>query len=314
MALSSDGKLLRDTIVDVPSSGHHSLTSAILAYLEEQQTSTIAGISVGIAGPVIGGKAEVTNLGWIVCKDTLMKDFGKIGVTKIALLNDLEAFAWGINSLSSSFLFELHPGKLQPGNKAIVAAGTGLGMAGVAEISSGQYAPFATEGGHSSLSIRTEDAELLAFLSKKYDGHVSSERVVSGKFGFVNLYEAYKSSFSHTDLEPFVDIDQSMMGPTVASAAKQQNPLALKIIDTFMYYYGVAASNFALSMKATGGVYIAGGIAPKLKEYMIGDSSFKQGFLNKGRFSDFLKDIPVYLVEDEYCALEGSEAYLACQK
>lgn len=308
MAFSRNGSLDESSIEDVPSANHNGLDSAIFAYLKDKN-EIFDGISVGIAGPVIGDFAEVTNLGWAITKEGLIKSFAKYGVKKVGLLNDLEAFAWGVSSLNVDSLQVLKKGKISTGNKAVVAAGTGLGMAGILEVGENSYTPFATEGGHTSFAPSKEDSFILDKLSDKYNGHVSFERIVSGKFGFSNLFYCLKERFPN-EREEFEKVKEDELGPYINKMALEGSALANEIISKFLYYYGVAASNFALMQKATGGVYIAGGIAPKLKSFFESTQAFQKGFLEKGRFSTFLDDIPVYLIENEFLALQGSSNYL----
>jgi glucokinase len=312
MAFATNGSVDWNSVKDIPSNEHPSMTSAILAYFNDLNMNSslkIDGISVGIAGPVSGDTAEVTNLGWTITKNSLKENLSNFEIKRVELLNDLEAFAWGVIGLNTEELSAINTGKVQSGNKGVVAAGTGLGMAGIVEAANGKLFPFATEGGHTTFVPRSGDEKLLKLLSEKYNGHVSFERVVSGKFGFQNLFEVYSKDFSDKEKDAF-NIESGNWGAESARLARENNPLAIKIIDSFLYYYGVVAANFALMQKATGGIFIAGGIAPKIKDLLLTRPSFMEGYLYKGRFSDFLKDIPVYLVEDDKSALLGSANYL----
>lgn len=338
MAFVEDTVVNLVTVVDVDTSKYSSLRQAMEAYLGGlevlEKTAQFDSIGVGVAGPVSNGRAHVTNLNWHICEGELLEAFSGYGAKSCKFLNDLEAFAWGILNLDPSSLICLAEPKSSrqtmpgenvkspecfrgnqgnqgyKGNKVVVAAGTGLGMAAMVQTLEGEYIPFATEGGHTSFSPCKEDQHYLSKLADIYGEHTSFERVVSGKFGFNSLYQILSEEFDASHSEPFTQVLPSDLGPEVVKYAVQGNPLALKILDKFLFYYGVVASNFALMQKSTGGLYLAGGIAPKLKSFLTDGSAFMEGFLNKGRFSEFLAEVPIYLVENELCALSGCASFL----
>ena len=313
VGLAIDGTVDPATVKNIASDDVSCLEDAVSRYLklvDVSNTKSLCGIAVGVAGPVDKDFAEVTNLGWIIQSNKLIEAFKDHGINAIGILNDLEAFAWGVLSLSDRQITVINPGSQKKGNKAVVAAGTGLGMAGISLLKNNTYFPFATEGGHSSFSPSRGDESMLVDLRKIYGDHVSFERVVSGKFGFSSLLHCFRGGFREELSSELNNVPSHKLGPVVVKQALAGNELASKIVDKFLFYYGVVCSNFALMQKATGGLYLAGGIAPKLKQFLIENNSFLEGFHSKGRFTDYLQDIPIYLVEDENCALQGCSNYM----
>jgi glucokinase len=257
-------------------------------------------ISVGIAGSVLSSTVHMPNLGWTIDRLDLQKTYG---AKVVFFLNDLEAFAWGVDTGGKFSV--LKEGVAALGNKAVIAAGTGLGMAIIHRVND-QEIPFSTEGGHCSFAPRLGDEKLVEFISSKCEGHASWERVVSGKFGFSNLLEFLKNSFEKSQYDVFRKIDPENVGPMIVDQARSGNPLALGVMERFCYYYGAESANLALKSFAVSGVYVGGGIAKKIKDFLIEKPWFREGFLNKGRYREFLMPIPVYLLEDEQAALKGA--------
>ena len=216
----------------------------------------------GIAGPVSNGKSKATNLPWLVDARRLG---AKIGIDKVWLINDLEANAWGIGALEPEDFCILNPGSPSAsGNVSVISAGTGLGEAGM--FWDGKiYRPFASEGGHTDFAPNSElEIGLLRHLKRRYD-HVSWERVVSGQ-GLVNIYGFLRD---HRRLDPPEWLDEEMRkgdgAAVIANAAPSGDcPVCDEALELFVHLYGVEAGNHALKIMATGGVYIGGGIAPKI--------------------------------------------------
>ena len=262
----------------------------------------------GIAGPVQGGRCvEATNLPWVVETSKLLK---QTNIPNIHLLNDLLATAYGIAILHEDDFVVLNQGKPNAkGNKAIISAGTGLGEAGI-YWDGKQYRPFACEGGHVNFGPGNElQMDLLKFLFNQF-GHVSWERVLSGP-GFLNLYDFLAE---YRSLPPSDELKEEMRkGDASAVVARMGLSCECKIcaeaLEVFASLYGTEAGNMALKIMATGGVYIGGGIAPKIIEILKGPH-FMEDFLNKGRMRKLLKDIPVKVILSDQTALLGTANFM----
>jgi glucokinase len=230
----------------------------------------------------------------------------------VTLLNDLEAAAYGIFTLEPHELFTLNEGVGgRRGNKVLIAAGTGLGEATLFD-DGREYHPSASEGGHGDFAPTDEtQIDLLRHLIKKF-GHVSYERVVSGP-GIAHIYAFLRDSGR---IEEPGWLNEKIAAAEDASAAISQEGLAgnsaisVQTLDLFASVYGAEAGNLALRGKATGGVYIGGGIAPKLLA-KLKDGTFMRAFLDKGRYRELLSSIPVHVILNEQTALQGAAFYAA---
>jgi glucokinase len=261
----------------------------------------------GIAGPVKRGRAQATNLPWIVEEKALTALFG---FERVALINDLEANAWGIGALRESDFCLLNAGSPDAeGNACIVSAGTGLGEAGL--YWDGQrHWPFACEGGHANFSPSSDlEIALLEYLRERF-GRVSWERVVSG-MGLVNVHD-FLRRHRGAPVPSWLQEEMSAGDPaaTISRAAMDnRDSLCAEALDLFVHLYGVEAGNHALKIMATGGVYLGGGIAPKnLKRFQ--SPLFMQGFLAKGRMQPLLEAMPVKIIVNDRTALYGPALYL----
>jgi glucokinase len=242
--------------------------------------------SFAVAGPVVGGRSKTTNLPWQIDAVALQKG---LGLERVGLLNDLEAVAWGVPALSANELAVLQPGAADAvGNACVVAAGTGLGEAGMFWDGS-KYRAFATEGGHTDFAP-TDDREfaLLSYLQKKV-GRVSWERVVSG-MGIGNIY-AFLAQW-HKSVHPPAVAEalrsDGDIAAAVAEAAHNGHGISQEAMELFAVLYGREAGNTALKHMALGGVYLGGGIAPKNLELLQG-SGFAEGFRDKGRMRGLME-------------------------
>jgi glucokinase len=260
----------------------------------------------GIAGPIENNRCQATNLPWIIEAEKL-KDL--IGVKSVFLINDLEANAWGIPLLSEDELFTLSPGKeLATGNRALISAGTGLGEAGI--YSDGKtYQPFATEGGHCNFAPNTEEeVEIWRYFKTKF-GHVSYERLLCGA-GLINLYHFFVDVKKEQELpevrELFLHRDPAQVIHEYGASGKC--PICVKAVERFISIYGSEAGNLALKFLALGGVYVGGGIAPKMLE-IIKKGGFLAAFCQKGRFSRLLSNIRIQVILNPKTALLGAAVY-----
>ncbi|WP_198262882.1 glucokinase [sulfur-oxidizing endosymbiont of Gigantopelta aegis] len=266
------------------------------------ETENIHNTCFGVAGPVIKQCCEVTNLPWIVSAKQLQATFSW---SAVHLLNDLEANAWGIASLKANDFVTLNAGQTDAsGNCAIIAAGTGLGEAGM--FWNGEHhLPFATEGGHTDFSPSNDlEFRLQGYLSKKYQGHVSWERIVSG-MGLVNLYEFLCAEANASPPEWLVEAMQVDAAAAISNAAmSNKDKLCQQALTWLVTLYGVEAGNQALKIMAQGGVYLGGGIAPKIIS-ALQSGRFMQAFCNKGRMSHLMKAMPVKVIMNDKTALYG---------
>ena len=302
------GKLKVEAKETFPSKDYSGL-EAVLKEFRADQTQSILRACFGVAGPVIDGKVKTPNLPWVIRAGQVAKAFKLKTVT---LLNDLEAAAYGIFTLKPRELFTINSGKgKRPGNKALIAAGTGLGEAALFD-NGEEYFPSASEGGHGDFAPRNEvEVELLRYLIGKF-GHVSYERVVSGP-GLWNIYEYLKQSGRLEEPRWLTDklaaaIDPSAVVTQLALAG--ESAICERALELFVSVYGAEAGNLALRAKATGGIYLGGGIAPKILG-KLQDQTFMRAFTDKGRYGELLSGIPVRVILNEQTALQGAAYYAA---
>ncbi len=262
-------------------------------------------ISMGIAGPVIDQTVHLTNLGWTInCVDLEQK----LGTATVLMLNDLEATAYGLAALKED---EFHPvfpgGSEETGNAAILAPGTGLGEAGL--YWDGEYLhPFATEGGHVDFSPRSElDIDFLKYLQGKY-GHVSWERILSGP-GLFNIYQFLKE-VKKRGVPAAVDerIEQGDAPGIISEESANGCEICRETIDLFTKYLAVESASLALKYKATGGIFIGGGILPKLLD-QFDKEKFIDHFLQVGRLRTLLENVPIKVILNDRTALLGAAYY-----
>lgn len=264
---------------------------------------------IAVAGPVVEGQAHVTNLAWVVDERELAT---KLGIGSVHLMNDVEAIAHAIPSLPPTDLTTLSRGDPVPGGTiAVIAPGTGLGEAFVTWDGARHHA-HPSEGGHANFSPATPlQIELLGALATRL-GHVSVEHVCSGRSGLPNLYTFLRDSGRAAE--------SPAMAQTLASAADQgrpitegalrspeADPLCLATIELFLSILATEAGNLALRVLATGGVYVAGGIAPRVVPLMDA-ARFREGFAGEGRLKDLLRRVPVHVVMAR-AALPGAAAH-----
>jgi glucokinase len=298
---------LQHTHIDIFPSAQYAGLDEIAALFLKQTGASVEAACFGIAGPVRDGVSKVSNLPWIVDARQIS---AKLGIERVSLLNDLEANAHGIAVLQPSDLATLNEGAASSGNRALISAGTGLGEAGLLAEGNG-YRPFASEGGHSDFAPRNEvEIELLRYLLKRWS-RVSFERVLSGP-GLFNIYEFLRDTGRGS--EP-AWLAERMHGEN-PSAVISETALAgsaeicVLALDMFVAIYGAEAGNLALKLMATGGVFVGGGIAPKIAP-KLRDSTFMTAFADKGRFRSLLESVPVRVILNDKTALLGAAHYAA---
>ncbi len=289
-------------------SGKYASLEAILAEFISEHRPQLTHASFGIAGPVKDGRrVETPNLAWVVSAATLAET---LKVERVGLINDLEATAYGVEGLRDAQLHVLNEGQAESGaHRALIAAGTGLGMAGL--FFDGQrYRPLASEGGHTDYAPRTPiEIELFNYLHDKIGGRVSYERVLSGP-GLFNIYSFLRAHKYAPEPDWLAAQIKDGDGSAAVSGAglAGECELAVKALDLFAGIYGAMAGNLALLMKATGGLYVGGGIAPKIIA-KLKDGSFMQAFNDKGRMSALNAAIPVRVILDDKTALYGAARF-----
>ncbi|ADY55083.1 glucokinase [Syntrophobotulus glycolicus DSM 8271] len=292
----------------VESKSISSLEDAVAGYLAGNHPGQSAGIEAAwfsLAGPIAGNSCRLTNLDLTVDLRSLQKrlDF----IPRVGWSNDLVAMGYGIAVLPEDALLRLNgPGKQEDDrgeilNRAVLAPGTGLGEA----LMIGDQV-YPTEGAHTDFAPHNEeDLELWRYLHRRY-GHVSYERILSGA-GLSNLYQFLRAQKKSPEQLP----DQLPPEEISAKGLARSCPVCTKALDMFVRLLGAEAGNLALKSLALGGVYLGGGIPPKIREKLT-DGTLLAAFLDKGRFSRLLKDIPVDVILEENTPLLGA-AYLALQ-
>jgi glucokinase len=285
-----------------PSRNYPGLDEIVSKFVEETNAHpTVA--CFGIAGPVRNGRVEASNLPWLIDSKNLASE---LKITDAWLINDLEANAWGIGALDAKDVVTLNQVKGETiGNRAVISAGTGLGEAGM-YWDGKEHRIFASEGGHSDFAPRDElETDLLRYLHGKF-GHVSFERIVSGP-GLVNVYHFLRDTGRGKEPQWLTDeMQRSDPAAAISKAALAgKDPLSEQALDVFVSIYGAEAGNLALKIMATGGVYLGGGIAPKLLTKLAGPL-FMHAFVSKGRMQPLLESIPVRVITNTNAALLGA--------
>src|SRR6201996_7666307 len=288
------------------------LVQIVEAFLDEcnqvlAQPIDVLAACFGVPGPVRHGRLKLTNLPWVLDAAQLRID---LKIEHVFLINDLEANGYGIAELTPDQILVLSRGDAAAeGNRGLIAAGTGLGEA-ILVWNGKTYTPMASEGGHSDFAARNEDEiGLLRYLQKTLKGRVSSERVISG-IGLANVY-AYCRDVKGLPEPQWLKDRMSAEDPNAVIGElgeSGQSDLCVQALDIFVSAYGAEAGNLALKILSVGGMYIGGGIAPKLVKKMQ-DGTFMKAFTDKGRLSDLLVHMPVLLILESRAALMGAAAY-----
>jgi glucokinase len=290
------------------SADYDSLEAILSEFLRDHPGSRLENGCFGIPGAIIEGKAHTTNLTWNVSESAL----GAALKCRVKLLNDLQATAFGVRYLAPEELEVLNPGARpkHKGNVAVIAAGTGLGEAFLC-FDGSQHHPMASEGGHADFAPRNErEIELLRYLQKHFGSHISNERVLSGP-GFYNIHSFLRDSGFAPEPQWLKEElaaggDHSAIISEAGLAGK--SALCEETLEMFATIYGAEAGNVALRCMAVGGVFVAGGIAPKLIK-VLANGKFMEAFLDKGRMSAVLKEIEVSVALNPHAPLIGAAHY-----
>jgi glucokinase len=311
-AFQTEGNRLNCVVQKIyPSQEHNGLLEVLREFIRTEGIP-VHSACFGVAGPVRGGRSKISNLPWTIdCKELAMQ----LKLNSVGLLNDLEAYAYGIDALESKDFVTLSEGlEDAEGNRAVISAKTGLGMAGL-YWDGFRHHPFACEGGHADFASRNElQAELSSYLQKKF-GHVSCERVLSGP-GIRNIYDFLRDTKKAE--EPLSLRDQLRGARDVSALIAQlalagNTPICEETMEIFVGVLGAETGNCALRYMTSGGIFIAGVIAAKNVE-KLKNAAFLQAFLDKGRMSSLLKDMPIRVILNDDCGLIGSARYTLVQK
>ena len=294
-----------------PSRDHSSLEEILSEFLRDGPRPSFRAACIGVAGAVFGGRSHATNLPWTLDESMLA---GVSGTSQVRLVNDLEAMAYGMLNLRPDELAVLNAGGQggRRGNMAVIAAGTGLGEATLYWDGT-QHHSIGSEGGHAGFAPRTEqEIELLQYLREKFGNYVSYERVLSGP-GLSNIYQFLRDRGYGSEPEWLArELGQGDPNVTITRhGLTKKVPLCADAIELFGSIYGAEAGNMALRVLAVGGVFVGGGIAPKLLPALRG-GSFMEGFTDKGRFADLLRGLEVSVSLNPHAPVLGA-AYIAAQ-
>ena len=305
----SDMRLKPENLASYPSRDYSSLQEIAQQFLAERKLK-VQYACFGIAGPVKNGRVAVTNLPWVIVDKDLTQ---ALALRQTWLINDLEANANGIYGLKPEDFVTLNPGEERAvGNAAIISAGTGLGEAGLFW-DGNRHLPIASEGGHADFAPRTDlDIDLLVYLRKRF-GQVEWESVLSGP-GQYHIYEFLRDTKRGEEPAWLAAELRADEPPRVITRAALDNKsdLCVQALNLFVCYYGAEAANLALKVLATGGVYIGGGIAPKIID-KLKDGSFMKAFLGENRLKNLLQGMPVRVIMNDKTALIGAARYAAMQ-
>jgi glucokinase len=283
------------------------LEDIVRKFLIECGDPEVKAACFGVPGPVRGGRLKLTNLPWVLDSRELSLS---LKIEHLFLINDLEANGYGIPELSPEQIYELSggaPGSV--GNRGLVSAGTGLGEA-ILMWNGKMHVPMASEGGHCDFSPRNDiEIELLRYLQRTLKGRVSFERVVSGP-GLTNVYTFLRDEKGMEEPDwlkerMLAEDPNAIIGELGEDGS---NELCVSTLELFVSAYGAEAGNLALKVLSVGGMYLGGGIAPKILKKMR-DGTFLKAFADKGRLSDLLVQMPVKIILESRCALMGAAAY-----
>ncbi len=301
------GRLQHVTDERFPARDHPGLEAVVRAFFDKHDHPQVSSACFGVPGPVRNGRLKLTNLPWELDSRELSR---ALNIDHVFLINDLEANGYGIPELTKDQVYTLSPGDPSVvGNRGLVSAGTGLGEA-VLMWNGKTHVPVASEGGHCDFAARNEiEVALLHYLQKTVGGRVSYERVVSG-LGLQNVYAFLRDDQGMRESaelrERMQQEDPNAVVGELGETGKDE--LCARALHIFVSVYGAEAGNLALKVLSTGGMFIGGGIAPKILDKMR-DGTFMRAFTDKGRLSDLLVQTPVHIILESRAALMGAAAY-----
>lgn len=274
----------------------------ILEQFFASRSQRVSGACLAVAGPVRGDQVRTTNLSWNIDSASIQS---QLKCDWVRLINDLEAVAWAIPSLGPHSLAVLNAGEPQPGNQAVISAGTGLGEAFLFWDGTAHH-PSPSEGSHADFAGRSDlEMELGKYLRLRF-GHVSYERVVSGE-GLQNIYQFLRERGRRAE-PAWLLVEMASKDPAAViseAALNGKSQTAILALDLFVSIYGAEAGNLALKTMAVGGVFLAGGIAPAILP-RLQQGPFLAAFADKGRFTEMMRRIPVRVILDPLAGLRGA--------
>ena len=293
-----------------PAAEYSSLDDVVKEFLGEEtdRKQEIVAACFGCPGPVRDGRLKLTNLPWTLDARDLTKS---LGIEHIFLINDLEANGYGIPELTPESIFTLQaadPAAI--GHRGLIAAGTGLGEALLIWDGKSRHTPIPSEGGHCDFAPRTDrEVALFEYLRRTLKGRVSFERVVSG-LGLRNVYRFLKDEVKMEEPAWLKErLEAEDPNAVIGSCAEEgTSELCHETMQLFAAAYGAETGNLALKVLATGGMYLGGGIAPKILKTLEA-GAFLEAFADKGRLRPLLEAIPVRVILDDTCALLGAAAF-----
>src|SRR5437867_10145931 len=311
-AFETEGNKLQRVVEKIYMSQEHRGLPDIIAHFIRTEGIPVQSACFGVAGPVRGGRSRISNLPWIIDSRELAE---QLKLSSVGLINDLEAYAYGVDALESQDFVTLSEGSDDAeGNRAVISARTGLGVAGL-YWDGYRHHPFACEGGHADFAPRNKlDMELLTYLQGKHD-RVSCERILSGP-GIKNIYDFLRDTKKSDEPKELREqMSQAPDPPALISklAAEGKTPICDQTMSLFVTIYGAETGNCALHFMSTGGIFIGGSIAAKIVPKMK-DPIFMQSFLNKGRMEPLLKEMPVKIVLNDDSGIIGAARYTLVQK
>src|ERR1700730_7155460 len=286
--------------------------SGILADFIKTEGIPVHSACLGVAGPVRAGRSKISNLPWTIDAQEVAK---QLKLNSVGLLNDLEAYAYGIDGLESKdFITWSEGSEKAEADRAVISAKTGLGIAGL-YWDGFRHHPFACEGGHADFAPRNDlQVELLAYLQKKY-GRISCERILSGP-GIKNIYDFLRDAHKAEEPEWLrTAMSAAPDPPALISQMALEGKAAIcdRSSSIFVSVFGAETGNCALNFMSTGGIFIGGSIAAKIIRKM-NDPVFLESFLDKGRMGTILKDMPVKIVASDDSGMIGAARYTLVQK
>jgi glucokinase len=311
-AFELEGTRLKCVVEKIYKAAEHKGLAEVLTAFIMTEGIPVDRACFGAAGPVRHGRVHFSNLDWEIDARELAQ---QLRLPEVGLLNDLEAYAYGISALESKDFVTLQQGADDPvGNTAVISAGTGLGEAGLYWDGFRQH-PFPCEGGHSDFAPRNDlELELFHYLFKKYQ-HVSWERILSGP-GIGNVYEFLRDTKAADEPAWLADrMKQAADVPALISqlALEHTAPICERTMETFVSIYGAETGNCALKFMSVGGIYVGGSIAAKILP-LIQQPLFMDSFRAKGRMQPLLEDMPVKIVMNDGAGLIGAAHYTLVQK
>lgn len=292
-----------------PSQEHQNLESIVQEF-QKVNKQPIEAAAFAIAGPVEEGVCRTTNLPWVVDAKELSNT---LSIPNVSLLNDLEANAYALEILPESSLLELYPGQGTPrGNRAVISPGTGLGEAGL-YWDGKRHHPFASEGGHTEFGPRDAlEIQICEYLFSRF-GHASYERILSGP-GIHTLFEFYRD-VQKMEVPDWLEREMNEEDPSKAisvAGLEGTAPIATETLNRFASLLGGEAGNLVLKYMAYGGIYLGGGIPPKILS-KLKEPLFLEGFLNKGRMRPIVERTPIHVILDDKASLKGAAHYCRLQ-